>query len=309
MIQIKYIAITEGRSVVSDNKNKLYVSDGYYTTENGNKIVVLENSPVGWKLLLATFVLQTLLVTLFVLRYYTDYKSYFLDTIANNTVYHCIYVATVFVTFCINFINLGVFTIGLLFSYPSLDTTSSKVVFTTKIVMTTFVLAAVMISVTVFIFKQKQQKRYKRRCSFIIINLLALVNLPLFLYSITVAFIPIAVLLILYPPQVLSSLAFIFSGVFCIVIIVAHIVFMDRATQQNGHKELLKICLQVFIFLIFVALICILIVFHLLLQSRGLNANGLQGFLLSLIPSVILSLFGHFMRKNFFNRNTPSIVR
>ncbi len=234
MMQIKYIAISEGKSVVSDTKNKLYVSEGYYTTKNGSKIVVLENSPVGWKLLLAIFVLQILLFTLFVLRSYTDYKSYFFDAIVNNPIYHCVYVATVFVTFCINFINLGVFIIGLLFSYPTLGTTSSKVVFSTKIVMTAFILSAVVISVAVFVFKQKQQGRFPRRCSFIVVHLLALVNLPLFLYSVMVAFIPIAVLLIIYPPQVLSSLAFIFSAIFCIIIITSHIVFLDRAIQQNG---------------------------------------------------------------------------
>ena len=277
-----------------DGKDKLYVSEKYYIDKDGKWHIVIETSTLGWKLLLVTFVLLIPLAMFIIVK---KFKLFFFDSVVRDKLYTSIYIALAVMTFCINFINFGVFIIGLFYNHPDLDIYSSKFIFGVKMGITIIILA-VIIGVTIYFFIRQIiiDNIAKERIS-ILLHLIALVNLQLFVYSIIVSIIPIGLLLIVYPPQVLSSLAFIVSCLFCITIIISKIVFLESNTQQDKPT---KVCLHVLLLLIFVVFICILIVFYLLLQSKGLNADGLPNFLLSLIPSGILTVFGILLKKNLF---------
>lgn len=138
-----------------------------------------------------------------------------------------------------------------------------------------------------------------------VLQILALYNILIFIQTIGTAAIPLFILLVLYKFKVLSILAFMSSSTFCLINLIAHILLLNRAAnRKSGSKPVLL--LQACIILVFLAVIGVFVAFYLLLLSRGVNVRGLQGFLLSLLPSFTLSVSGkeRVLKKNIVTTQT-----
>ena len=124
-------------------------------------------------------------------------------------------------------------------------------------------------------------------------HLTALLAVFAFLQNIVAAIIPISVLLVMFPGQVLSTVALISSSIVCTAIFTAHIFHLDspRRFEKNSTRCMsrAKIVSQAIALMLFIGMLSIVFVFYLLLLSRGLNDAGLVGFVVSLIPSFIFS--------------------
>ena len=133
-----------------------------------------------------------------------------------------------------------------------------------------------------------------------VLQILALYNILIFIQTIGTAAIPLFILLVLYKFEVLSILAFLSSSTFCLINLIAHILLLNRAAnRKSGSKPVLL--LQACIILVFLAVI--FVAFYLLLLSRGVNVRGLQGFLLSLLPSFTLSVSGWYVKEKVLKKN------
>ena len=236
-----------------------------------------------------------------------------------KTVQKSLYQATVLVFCCANIFNFGVFVTACLFKHPNFDTADEVVItaFTFKMVMIPVLIFSHLL-VTIFVvfgepktchrnlersssteflesqFRRPAQKQVLSK----VLQVLALFNILIFIQTIATAFIPLFVYLLLYTYRVLSALIFMASGTFCLIVFVANL--LHRSAAKNC-RYILVLFLQAFILLAFLAFICVLVMFYLLLLSHGLHTGGLQGFLLSLLPSAVISAAGWYVKAKFLN--------
>jgi len=122
-----------------------------------------------------------------------------------------------------------------------------------------------------------------------LLQVLALYSILIFIQTIGAAVIPLFILLLLYTFKVLSVFAFMTSSTFCFIVLIAHILLLNA---REGRKGVPVLLLQACIIVVFLAVIGVLVAFYLFLLSRGVDTKGLQGFLLSLIPSLALTVIG-----------------
>lgn len=243
----------------------------------------------------------------------------------NNSKSHVklsLYWSTAFIFCCFNICNCGVFIAAHLFKHPNLTTTDGTILnaFITKMVIILF-LCILHLGVAVFAVHTSKPKvdhhssseepqsmhTIHNCCSFHdnklkVLQILALYNILIFIQTIGTAAIPLFILLVLYKFKVLSILAFMSSSTFCLINLIAHILLLNRAAnRKSGSKPVLL--LQACIILVFLAVIGVFVAFYLLLLSRGVNVRGLQGFLLSLLPSFTLSVSGWYVKERVLKKN------
>ena len=159
----------------------------------------------------------------------------------------------------------------------------------------------------------------KSKCSWVFQSLalwnvqsLALWNVLIFLQMLASASLSTFLLLLLYPEQVLSAVLFIFSGIFCLVFSVAHILLLDRNHKPNPNPNhnpdnpdkqrqfwksyRVQVLIQAFAVLLLIALIGVIVAFYILLLSHGLRTAGIFGFIIVNLPSLILSGCGYIIK-------------
>ena len=236
-------------------------------------------------------------------------------------VHFSLYQATALVFSCFNICNFGTFVIALLFKYPDLGTKDCwvDIAFKSKLGV---VLLLCMVHLLVAISAVRVPEQYLCHlgsfsgsykwciCCHIAKCLtsntaeledsipcllkwktcqtLALFNILVFLQTIGVAFIPIFVFLLLYTFRVLSVLVFIASSTFCLVVFVATLLQFDAATSRYKTKLFLEAMITFFLFIF----LGVIVALYLFMLSHGLHTGGLQGFLLSLFHSLILTGLG-----------------
>jgi len=127
-----------------------------------------------------------------------------------------------------------------------------------------------------------------------VLQVLALYSILIFIQTIGAAVIPLFILLLLYTFKVLSVFAFMTSSTFCFIVLIAHILLLNA---REGRKGVPVLLLQACIIVVFLAVVGVLVAFYLFLLSRGVDTKGLQGFLLSLIPSLALTVIGGYIKK------------
>ena len=226
----------------------------------------------------------------------------------NKTVQKSLYQAAVLVFCCANIFNFGVFVTACLFKHPNFDAADEVVItaFTLKMVMIPLLIFSHLL-VTLFVVfgepkpcESQSQSPAQKQVISKVLQVLALFNILIFIQTIATAFIPLFVYLLLYTYHVLSALIFMASGAFCLIVFVANL--LHRSAAKNC-RYILVLFLQAFILLAFLAFICVLVMFYLLLLSHGLHTGGLQGFLLSLLPSAIISAAGWYVKAKVLNKS------
>ena len=232
-----------------------------------------------------------------------------------------LYWSTAFVFCCFNICNSGAFIIAHLLKHPNLTASDDVILnaFITKMVTILF-LCILHLGVATFTVHRSTPKAdhcnnseepqsTHRMCSCCfpyeyklkVLHILALYNIVIFIQTIGTAAIPLFVLLLLYKFTVLSILAFMSSSTFCFINLIAHILLLNRsANKKSGGKSVLL--LQACIILIFLTVIGVFVAFYLFLLSRGVNTSGLQGVLLSLLPTFTLSAGGWYVKEKVLKK-------
>lgn len=334
-MQLKAFARVQGKPETLDEEDKIFVSLAYaydqYLAEN----VVYKNSHIEEKLILTAFILLTVLIWLVLVWLTTQYyetlwiKMNGQDNIKakengknnqdnsesaekdgkrrnsqensknahaeqNSSVQHSLYWSTAFVFCCFDICNIGVFIIALIFRHPNLTTTDYVVrsAFITRMVIVPipYILHLVVAILAVHKSQQSKHSSYTSK----VLQVLALYSILIFIQTIGAAVIPLFILLLLYTFKVLSVFAFMTSSTFCFIVLIAHILLLNA---REGRKGVPVLLLQACIIVVFLAVIGVLVAFYLFLLSRGVDTKGLQGFLLSLIPSLALTVIGGYIKK------------
>ena len=240
-------------------------------------------------------------------------------------VHFSLYQATALVFSCFNICNFGAFVIACLFKYPDLDARDNMVVKAFKLKMVTLLLLYVLHMIVAISVVRVPRKRL---CCFVDLpegwkdcicrciakyftsnttelktsipallkfkpyQILALFNILVFFQTIGAAFIPIVVFLLLYTFRVLSVLVFMASGTFCLIVFVATLLHFDAASSRYKTRLFLQACIT----LVLLVLLGVIVALYLFMLSHGLHTGGLQGFLLSLLPSSLLTGVGWCVR-------------
>ena len=298
-MQLKVYARVQRKPKTWDKKDMVFVSLGYSYDKDLTEHVVLPRSQIGKRLMLVAFVCLTIFIGLILMWLTTAY--YKMLVYSTKTAQKTLYQATVLVFCCANIFNFGVFVIACLFKHPNLHTTDEVVVtaFTLKMVMIP-VLLILHLLVTVFVVRTGPEPHP----SFIskVLQVLALFQILIFIQTIGAASIPLFVFLLLYTYRVLSALVFVFSGTFCLIVFTANLLLFFNPSADRKCQDILVSILQACTTLIFLIIIGVLVVFYLLLLSRGVHTEGLQGFLLSLLPSATMTAAGWYVKEKVLKR-------
>lgn len=235
----------------------------------------------------------------------------------NSSVKRSLYWSTAFVFCCFDICIIGVFIIALVYKLPNLTTTDYVVhsaFITRMVIMPILCIIHLGVAFAVHICRGSSKEfQCKHNCCTLkfqnwkkwisnikmptisdLLQVLALYSILIFIQTIGAAVIPLFILLLLYTFKVLSVFAFMASSTFCFIVLIAHILLLNA---REGRKGVPVLLLQACIIVVFLAVIGVLVAFYLFLLSRGVDTKGLQGFLLSLIPSLALTVIGGYIKK------------
>ena len=301
-MQLKVYARVQRKPKTWDKKDMAFVSLGYSYDKDLTEHVVLARSQIGERLMLVAFVCLTILIGLILMWLTTAYyKMFWKKVYSTKTARKSLYQATVLVFCCANIFNFGVFVIACLFKHPNLHTTDEVVVtaFTLKMVMIPVLLISHLL-VTVFVVHTGPEPHPRFISK--VLQVLALFQILIFIQTIGAASIPLFVFILLYTYRVLSALVFVFSGTFCLIVFTANLLLFFNPSADRKCQDILVSILQACATLIFLIVIGVLVVFYMLLLSRGVHTEGLQGFLLSLVPSAIMTAAGWYVKEKVLKR-------
>ena len=143
-----------------------------------------------------------------------------------------------------------------------------------------------------------------------VVQTLALWGNMVFVQHITASLIPVCHAIILQPAELLSILALFASTVFCSIMFVAHLLLLGHEKKgkdkETGYQERTAVCVQMVAIALFIGLAIVMISVYLLFLADGFEFSGLGGFVGSLIPSVILSAAGWYVKTRFLDtKSTP----
>lgn len=280
----------------------IVVSSAYAVERDGSHIILTEPRKIGSSLLQSAFVVvQCLGISTVIFLLISYYKS-LLDKMKSNShnarnIYHSV----VFLSAGIVILRVGVFVIALL--------RGTQFALSNPTVLSAFILSVVfafisplaeMVVAFVIVFKIYRESNEDEKITIwgFLQQLCGLLVIFVFLQNIAAAAVPISVLLVMFPGEVISTLALIISSIACIVVFTAHIFHLDSPSSPGRERpprppsmqrSVAKIVSQAIALMLFIGLFSIVFVFYLLLLSRGLDDAGLVGFIVSLFPSAILT--------------------
>ena len=136
-----------------------------------------------------------------------------------------------------------------------------------------------------------------------VVQTLALWGIMVVVQHITASLIPLCFTIIVQPTEVLSVLALAASTLFCTIIFVTHLLHLR---QVVGRLQRTAFYIQMFAIVCFIGLAIVSIVVYLKFLRDGVEFNGLGGFLGSLVPSIILSAVGWYVKTKFLDTKTSA---
>ena len=274
-------------------------------------------------LLLARFVFLNVLVMLLMVRFVPGYYHRFVSRVngdvnarhASLSFYWGCALVLFFLAMGLHLLDLGMYII----LYGSFWDYAVKTCFSTKFVAVVAELVVCVFvckrnTITVDIPFQKCTTNVLFCCCFCccccssnlkskVVQTLALWGIMVFVQHITASLIPLCFTIILQPAEVLSILALAASTLFCTIIFVAHLLHLR---QVAGHLQKIAFCIQMFAIVSFIGLAIVSIVVYLQFLTAGVEFNGLGGFLASLVPSIILSAVGWYVKTKFLDTKTSA---
>ena len=136
-----------------------------------------------------------------------------------------------------------------------------------------------------------------------VVQTLALWGIMVVVQHITASLIPLCFTIVLQPAEILSVLALAASTLFCTIIFVSHLLHLR---QVAGHLQKIAFCIQMFAIVSFIGLAIVSLAVYLQFLRDGVEVNGLGGFLGSLVPSIILSAVGWYVKTKFLDTKTSA---
>ena len=136
-----------------------------------------------------------------------------------------------------------------------------------------------------------------------LVQTLALWGVMVVIQHITASLIPFCFTIISQPAEVLSILALMASTLFCTIMFVTHLLHLR---QVVGCLQRTAFYIQMFAIVCFVGLAIVSLAVYLQFLLAGVEFNGLGGFLGSLVPSIILSAVGWYVKTKFLDTNTSA---
>ena len=110
--------------------------------------------------------------------------------------------------------------------------------------------------------------------------------------------IPFLVLMFISPATVLFSSV----GIFLAFLLLTFIVIMLPIPKQCNFKVLLQSCLSTAETLLIVALVGSAFATYYFITKDGLNMSGIKGYITSLIPTILISIFIWMLKKGFLGK-------
>ncbi len=131
------------------------------------------------------------------------------------------------------------------------------------------------------------------------IQAVALWSIMSFVQHLAMSAIPIFFFVIVSPAETLSILALCISALFCIIMLVTHVLYMCQVSGSKNGRQTLSVAVflvQILLIVCVLSTIIVIILLYLTMVSHGAKFNfGI--FSVSLIPSAILSLMGWFVKR------------
>lgn len=307
---MKGIARFHGKPPKVEEDDLIVVSSTYAIERDGSHIILTEPHKIGSRLLLSAFVVvQCLGISTVIFLLISYYESLWDKMKHDSHNIQDIYRSVVFLSAGFMILRVGVFVIALLRGTQfSLCNPTVLSAFILSMVFALISLLVEMVVAFIIIFKIYRESNENEKITIwgFMRQLCDLLVIFIFFQNITAAAVPISVLLVMFPGEVISTLALIISSIACIVVFTAHIFHLDspgRERPPSMWRSRAKIVSQAIALMLFIGLFSIVFVFYLLLLSRGLDDAGLVGFIVSLIPSIILSYAAKLIGKKLLSEN------
>ena len=272
------------------------------------------------RLLLAGFIFLNVLVMLLMVRFVPGYYHRFVSRVNGgvNTrhtsliLYWGCALVFFFLAMALHLVDLGVYTsvIGITV-YPVITISTKYVVMVVELIVCVFVCKRNPITMDIPFQKCTTDILFCCCCCCCcssnlkskVVQTLALWGIMVVVQHITASLIPLCFIIISQPSEVFSVLALIVSTLFCTIIFVAHLLHLR---QVVGRLQRTAFYIQMFAIVSFIGLAIVSLAVYLHFLRDGVEFNGLGGFLGSLIPSIILSAVGWYVKTKFLDTKTSA---
>ena len=138
------------------------------------------------------------------------------------------------------------------------------------------------------------------------IQSLALTNLLLFTQLIALSALPIILWVFLFPTQILANITLFTAAIFCATALIAlplrntgQLMCSGGCRRDNCHRNLMQL-LPILMVVLFLAIMAISSYLYIKLISSGVDPNQIGGFIVTFLPSAILTIIGWFVTKGKF---------
>ena len=154
---------------------------------------------------------------------------------------------------------------------------------------------------------QSQCQIYCHHCSTSscskVIQTLALWNILMFAQLLSMAAIPVCLLLVYAPLRTIPSLAVLATILLSLILVVASFIRPCMPSRAHGHRSWKQQCIRLLVLLSVVMLINVAIIIYVVFQKAAAR-EGASGVTLSLLPPVVLSAIGWYIKRKFFEGRT-----
>ena len=297
--QIKSIARYKAHPNKIDEKDTLVIASVYAIERDGSHYSLSPKNLLGIHLLISAFVFINTMVAVLICYLLYSHHEEMLKEVKKNRYYHSLYWAVVFVACGVDILCGATFTLSLIVGQLDLFSDDiTKGAFITKVVLIFIFLALELILAMIVTCRKTQNTNDEPQKLTVIVadcckQVFAIFSIIAFVHNISAAVIPLSAFFIVFPGQILSFVIFMCSSLLCLVIFVAHILYLDYpdpdrspdSDRSNKPRKNIQIIFRTIFVLLFIGLIGILVIFYLQLLSRGVHENGLVNFLISLTPS------------------------
>ena len=127
-------------------------------------------------------------------------------------------------------------------------------------------------------------------------------NAMVFLQTLALSILPTAIVLIASPLHVIPPLAIVLSLFFTCVVAIAHLIPPKHTTRKACMSTLLQFICTV----LFFGVVITLTLFYSTMLAY-VTSTGMSGFLFQLLPSILLSALGYYMKQKFLNKGPEGI--
>ena len=140
------------------------------------------------------------------------------------------------------------------------------------------------------------------------IQTVALTSLLLFTQLVVVSAVPTILWAFVFPVQTLAAVAFLAATIFCMTALIALLLRNIRQITRGGRcRDNCSVLqpLSILMMALFLATVILSFIIYTELIKSGIAMNQVGGYIVSFLPSAILTIIGWFVTKGKFFKQTP----